>query len=190
MDYLVYRLSELAGSPLPNVLNEEEEAKAARRGEPFRIIRTLLKTELSRRCGAAPQEINFTYGAHGKPHFRQQGFNISHSGDCLCLAFHHSDIGVDVEKIRPRPVAVLAGRFMAEQQLDAFLHRGSPVDEFFFCWCAAEALVKHAGDTIWNAQAYPFLFEAGDIRPLFPHAPQVQLFRPMPGYCGALAYGP
>ncbi len=188
MDYLVYRLSELADIPLPDVLDKQEEAAAARRGKTFRIIRTLLKTELSRRCSVAARDISFTYGAHGKPHFGPQCFNISHSGDCLCLAFHHAEIGVDVEKIRPRPSVTLAKRFMAEQQLDSFLRRNCPEDEFFFCWCAAEALVKHAGDTIWNARAYPFLYESGNIRPLFPHAPQVQLFRPMPGYCGAVAY--
>lgn len=190
MDYLVYRLSEMTGIRLPSVLDEQEEAAAAGRGSLFRITRTLLKTELSRRFGVAAQDIHFTYGAHGKPHFGQQGFNISHSEDCLCLAFHHAEIGVDVEKIRPRPMPALAKRFMADQQLDSFLRRDCPTDDFFFCWCAAEALVKYVGDSIWNAKAYPFLYEAGNIRTLFANAPQVQLFRPMPGYCGALAYSP
>lgn len=188
MDYLTYRLSELSDCVLPHVLDEQEEALAARRGGQFRTVRTLLKTELSRRCGIAAQDIRFTYGKHGKPQFEHMRFNISHSKDCLCMAFHHSDIGVDVEMIRPRPMRALAQRFMAEPQLESFLKRGCRGEEFFSCWCAAEALVKQAGDSIWNVSAYPFLYEDGCITPLFDGAPSVQLFCPLPGYVGAIAY--
>lgn len=188
MNYLIYRLSELPTCPLPDILDEQEEAMATRRGGVFRTVRTLLKTELSRRCGIAARDIRFTYGKHGKPQFEHLGFNISHSGDCLCMAFHHGDIGVDVEMIRPRPMRALAQRFMCKPQLESFMNSGCRTEDFFPCWCAAEALVKQAGDTIWNAPAYPFLYEDGTITPLFDGAPTVQLFRPLPGYVGAIAY--
>ncbi len=190
MDYLVYSMTGIMNGRIPSVLDSHEEEEARQRGEKFRRIRSLLKHELSRRCGIPATEIHFSYGAHGKPSFPQCEFNISHSGDCLCMAFHHTPIGIDVEKIRPRAMNRLAPRFMAAEQLAAFRERGCPVDEFFACWCAAEALVKQAGDTIWNAAAYPFIYSEGNIVPLFGQAPEVRLFTPMPGYCGAIAYRP
>ncbi len=190
MDCLVYSMTEIMNGSIPSVLDFREEEEARLRGEKFRRIRSLLKSELSRRCGIPASEIHFTYGIHGKPTIPQYEFNISHSGDCLCMAFHHAPIGIDVEKIRPRAIERLAPRFMAEEQLAAFRERGCPVAEFFACWCAVEALVKQAGDTIWNAAAYPFIYSEGSIVPLFEQAPEVCLFTPMPGYCGAIAYRP
>lgn len=190
MDYLVYSMTGIMNGIIPSVLDFREEEEARQRGEQFRRIRSLLKCELSRRCGLPATEIHFSYGAHGKPSIPQCEFNISHSGDCLCMAFHHTPIGIDVEKIRPRAMDRLAPRFMAEEQLAAFRERGCPADEFFACWCATEALVKQAGDTIWNAAAYPFIYREGSIVPLFSQAPEVRLFTPMPGYCGAIAYRP
>lgn len=190
MDCLVYSMAEIMNGSIPSVLNAHEEEEARKRGEKFRRIRSLLKRELSRRCGLPATEIHFTYGAHGKPSIPQYEFNISHSGDCLCMAFHHTPIGVDVEQIRPRAIERLAPRFMAAAQLAAFRERGCPVDEFFACWCATEALIKQAGDTVWNAAAYPFIYKEGCIVPMFERAPEVRLFTPMPGYCGAIAYRP
>lgn len=188
MDYLIYRLSALDFTPNLGLLPPAEQAEAARRGNRYAIIRQLLRQELARRTGLSPAEMAFTYSPHGKPEFPPQPFNISHSGDCLCLAFHHRSIGVDVERMRPRRFHQLAGRFMCPEQLEGFLTRGCPELEFYTCWCAAEALVKHAGDTIWNAPRYPFRYNRGHIECLYDLAPCVKTFSPMPGYVGAVAY--
>lgn len=188
MDYLVYSLASLPADAA--LLPPEEQELARKRGNTYVAIRGVLRQELSRRCGEPPAAIHFEYTPHGKPICATQPFNLSHSGDCLCLAFHHRDIGVDVERIRPRNFAALAARFMCDAQLEAFLTRNSPQDEFYACWCAAEALVKHAGDTMWNARAYPFLYQNGHICCQFSPAPTVTLFTPMPGYQGAVAYFP
>lgn len=189
MDYLIYNLAEISSSVAePDLLPPDEQAMAARRGPRFALIRTLLRRELARRTGISAHDINFEYGEHGKPECATQSFNISHSGDCLCLAFHHRAIGVDVEQIRARNYQTLAARFMAAEQYDAFCTRGCRQDEFFACWCAAEALVKHAGDTMWNARNYPFIYAQGRIHCTFDNSPEVQLFTPMPGYCGAVAF--
>lgn len=190
MDYLIYSLSALRTDEIDiSIISDEERAIAARRGKRYAIIRALLRHEISRRHnGTTPADICFTYGAHGKPECELQHFNLSHSGDCLCFAFHHKSVGVDVERIRQRNFASLAERFMAAEQLDFFRKCGCPQTDFFACWCAAEALVKHAGDTMWNARSYPFLYQNGSIVCQFEHAPCVQLFTPMPGYCGAIAY--
>lgn len=189
MDYLVYNLAEIPPETMAQpLLPPDEQAMATRRGGAYALIRTLLRRELARRTSLPARDIRFVYGPHGKPDFVGQRFNISHSGDCLCLAFHHLAIGVDVERVRDRDYRALASRFMAPEQFEAFCARDCPRDEFFACWCAAEALVKHAGDTMWNARNFPFLYTHGQIRCLFEAAPQVRLFTPMPGYSGAVAY--
>lgn len=189
MDYLVYQLSELpAGYSDPTGLPEAEQPAALRRGESYTKCRRILLGELSRRTGLEQGAIHFTYSEHGKPEFPLQPFNMSHSGDCLCIGFHHLPIGVDVERIRPRNYESLAQRFMGEELLADFIRQECPQEMFFACWCAAEALVKHAGDTMWHARNYPFIYRHGRIECLFPDAPEVILFTPLPGYQGAIAY--
>ena len=191
MDYQVYSLAELSSyAPDTSLLPAAEQRVAAQRGEQYARIRSLLRQELQRRTSIPAPEIPITFNQHGKPECNAQPFNLSHSGDCLCMAFHHTAIGVDVERMRPRRFESLAARFMAPEQLGGFLSRDCPPDEFYACWCAAEALVKQAGDTMWNARQYPFVYYSGRIHCLFDGAPAIMLFTPMPGYQGAVAYHP
>lgn len=188
MDYLIYNIPGLNETAIDtSVLSSQEKEEARRRGGDFALIRALLRHEIARRNGVSAAEIPITYGPHGKPECPIQHFNLSHSGECLCLAFHRKPIGVDVERMRPRKFEVLAERFMNAEQLRAFKSRDCPQDEFFACWCAAEALVKLAGDTMWNAKNYPFIYLHGRIVCQFEGAPMVELFSPQPGYCGAVA---
>lgn len=189
MNYLIYRISSLNETVVDtSVLSTAELETARRRNGNYAIIRALLRHEIARRHGISPTEVTFTYGPHGKPGCDIQHFNISHSGDCLSLAFHDKAVGIDVEQMRKRRFESLAERFMSGEQLSAFKSRFCPQDEFFACWCAAEALVKHAGDTMWNAKHYPFSYHNGRIICQFEQAPAVELFTPQPGYCGAVAY--
>lgn len=189
MDYLLFRLPELPEGA-PALLDEAERETYAARGDRFLRVRSQLKRELARRTGTDAAAIRFTYSPAGKPLFAPQPFNISHSGELLCMAFHGGAVGVDIQ--RHRPVAHLRGvaeRILGEEQLAALELFGFPPQEFFDCWCTAEALVKWAGDSIFNARRYPFIYDEGRIRPLFEGAPRVQLFRPAEGYSGAVAYG-
>lgn len=187
MDYLLYRLSDLpAGDDA--LLDAAERAAAEKRGDRYRSIRCVLKRELARRCGCTPQEVQFSIGTHGKLHFAAQPFNISHSGDLLCMAFHEGGIGVDIQEHRSRISAGLAKRIMTAEQYAAYEQRGCPAQEFFDCWCVAEALVKQAGDSIWNVHKYPYRYENGRIIPLFENAPHIKLFTPAPGFSGAVAW--
>lgn len=189
MDYLIYNIATLPQDKADTtVLSPDEQQAAQQRGGNYSLFRSLLRRELSRRTGMAAQDISIRYSEHGKPECDAQPFNISHSGDCLCLAFHHKAVGVDVERIRPRKFEALAERFMCNEQLAGFISRGCPEAEFFICWCTAEALVKHAGDTMWHAKKYPFVYYPGRIECRFHNAPAIHLFAPMPGYQGAVAY--
>lgn len=193
MHYQIYSLDALPAADAADaaLLDTVEKEAYARRGACYLAERMLLRRELSRLSGVPVQDVHFTYNANGKPEFAPQPFSLTHSGNCLCLAFHHRAVGVDVERVRPRNFARLAPHFMAEQQALAFVERGCPMDEFYACWCAAEALVKCAGGSIWQARkSYPFRYENASIAPQFTPAPTVELFSPAPGYAGAVAFLP
>lgn len=171
------------------LLDERERQIHKARGDRYLLVRALLKRELSRRTGIPAEKIRFSYTPNGKPVMPGIHFNLSHSGNQLCLAFHDKPIGVDIQQIRPHaPVTKLAPRIMCPEQLELFLNRGAGTQEFFYCWCIAESLVKQAASTIWQAPRYPFLYHNGAPSPLFSPAPQIELFSPAPGYCGAIAY--
>lgn len=193
MHYLIYQPGS-ASQPLlpPAALDAEEQQTYARRGLPYLQERTLLRRELARLSGIPAEDIRFTYSEHGKPEFAPQPFNLSHSGQLLCLAFHHSAVGVDIEHMRPRTgLARPAKRIMCARQLAAWQERGCPLQEFYTCWCTAEAVIKLYGSSIWQAQQYPFLYHPGDkphIELLWSGAPTVQIFTPAEGYAGAVAY--
>ncbi len=197
MDYLLCNLAEevLQGLADARLLSADERAAAEKRGARYVLTRCLLRRELARRLGGAPQDIRLRYGEHGKPECDGIEFNLSHSGDWLALAFDGKPVGIDIERMRPhRRLNALAARIMAPAQLAAFRERGCPAEEFHACWCTAEALVKQAGASIWQATDYPFVYENGRIR--LPAsggqapAPCVRLFTPAPGYQGAVAYSP
>lgn len=194
MTYLCYRLSSLPATDAEKALLDTAELDSlTSRGSNYLRSRACLKRELARRLNTTPETLSFTIGPHGKPELPQSPlhFNQSHSGELLCLAFHDAPIGVDIERHRPKAATErLASRIMCPQQLAAWQTRGAQAAEFFDCWCAAEALVKHAGLSIWHAGNFPFLWVAGHIRPLFDAAPTLQLFTPAPGYYGAIAYTP
>ncbi len=193
MDYLVFNLAaphvqQLADESL---LSADEREATARRGARYLLVRSLLRRELARRLGGEAAAIRLHYNETGKPLHPDIHFNISHSGDCLAMAFdREAAIGIDVERLRPRArLDALAARIMCAEQLAAFRQRQCPPEEFYACWCAAEALVKCAGTSIWQAGEQPFVFESGRIRPLAEGMPPVRLFCPAPGCMGALAGG-
>ena len=186
MDYLCYHINHIEKkSPDINVLTEEEQAFPPLR----KMARLMLKQELSRRSGHAPSEIKFTPNEHGKPFYQDYHFNVSHSGEMICLAFHSDEIGVDIQKENPRiNVQRLASKIMCEEQLAAFREHGAPLHEFFQAWCVLESLVKCMGSTVWKATDYPFILYPNRVKLNFPAPIAVELFTPAEGYYGAVAY--
>lgn len=190
MDYLLYNLDTIQAAPEDiQLLDAHELEQYTKRGDKYLITRVLLKKELARRSGTPAHEISFDYNEHGKPSWANQHFNISHSASWLCLAFHSAEIGVDIQQIRPvRKMDSIAPRIMNPQQLEYFHTNGSTVEDFFTCWCIAEALVKLHGATIWEACNYPCFYKQGRV--MIPENMAeigIQLFSPAPGFCGAIA---
>lgn len=186
MDYLCYKLQSVESlNPDLTTLTDEERAFPPLR----RMARLLLKQEIARRTGQQPEDILFSYNEHGKPLLNDLHFNVSHSGEMICLAFHSDAIGVDIQKEAPRAtIQRLAPKVMCEEQLQRFREQGEPLSLFFKAWCIMEALVKCEGTTVWNAAAYPFIIYPDHVKLLFPSSIVVELFTPAEGYYGAVAY--
>ena len=114
--------------------------------------RGMLREILGRATGLPPQQIDFTYGAHGKPALRQDPslrFNVSHSGERALYAFSRTgEVGVDIELPRGRRTDDLARRFFApgEQQRLFALEQPARADAFFRLWTCKEAFMKATGE--------------------------------------------
>ncbi|HVI53649.1 MAG TPA: 4'-phosphopantetheinyl transferase superfamily protein [Luteibacter sp.] len=105
---------------------------------------------------AGPDVPPVARGEHGKPYFPAPfgglGFNWSHSGDRALFAIGRGDegfeLGVDVERVRPRPRALeLARRFFAadEAAMLASLPGDAQLNAFLRLWTAKEAVLKANG---------------------------------------------
>lgn len=123
----------------------------------FRYIRAraALRGLLAHHLDIAPAEVALRLAPGGKPFLADPGtalhFNISHSGDLALIALTKgSEIGVDLEAVRPRADdwVALARRYFANEEVDALedYDARERVEAFFRGWTRKEAIVKLLGD--------------------------------------------
>lgn len=122
----------------------------------FVVRRGFLRTILGHYLGAKPDDLEFEYTRYGKPYLGNQfagdeiRFNLSHSHGLVLYAISlNSDIGVDLELVRPELVSEeIAERFFSPTEV-SILH-ALPEDvqprAFFNCWTRKEAFVKARGE--------------------------------------------
>src|SRR5262245_5987926 len=117
---------------------------------------TALRMILASYLHAAPEELVFREGAHGKPFVDCPAdavplrFNLSHSDNLALVAVARGrEVGVDVERVRPvSDMAGIAARFFSPLERQA-LDRVAPdkrLRAFFATWVAKEAYLKACGD--------------------------------------------
>lgn len=120
----------------------------------FTVCRGALRHVIGKRAGIAPAEVEFGYGAYGKPLLRNTGagpieFNLSHAGEWGVVAVsERAAVGIDVEQIRDkRDLAALARRFFTpdEQRGIEALPAAEFVDAFYRVWSRKEAYMKATG---------------------------------------------
>ena len=122
----------------------------------FLLARGLLRRLLGAYLKVIPGQIKFCYTDHGKPYVflkeqhDQIEFNISHSGDIVCMAFvQEAPVGIDVEDILSLPdLDQVASRFFSPgEQLDLNKLSGTEkVAAFYRCWTRKEAVIKACGE--------------------------------------------
>jgi 4'-phosphopantetheinyl transferase len=165
---------------------------------------SLARAWLALELGCDPEMLPLIRDALGRPRLvathRHFDVNWSHSGDGLLVALgENAQVGVDLERVRPRPKALaLAWRFFApaEGRWLAALPQEQRENAFVRLWCAKEAVLKaHGRGLAFGLDKLEFA-DAGDglrllrCDPLLGVAGEWSLreFEPAAGYRGAIAW--
>ncbi len=143
------------------------EPEEVARGKAFRVerlrqnfvvIRGVLRVLLGRYLEDEPERIRLCSRSNGKPyvdHPRRIYFNVSHSDEIALLGFATDrEIGVDVEKIRPKDdLFEVARRFFCPEELEDLMSVESSYrhQAFYACWTRKEAYLKATGDGLFTA---------------------------------------
>lgn len=183
----------LDGLPVAAAVFEHRAPAAA---EP--IARAWLASALD----TAPEALQLERDARGRPHLPGCGAhdcNWSHSGERLLVALAPAGrVGVDLERLRPRPRALeLARRFFSATEADALatLPAAARESAFVRLWCAKEAVLKAHGHGL-SFGLHRLEFGLGDTPRLLacdaalgtPAQWTLRLWTPEPGYVAALAW--
>lgn len=114
----------------------------------FIVSRGALRCILGKYIDQPPTEVEFGIGGNKKPFLTNQPgihFNISHSGDWIIIAVTSSEIGTDIEQLRPdfEYQEILADNFSLGEI--KYLLDNSDPEKFFLLWTRKEALIKISG---------------------------------------------
>jgi 4'-phosphopantetheinyl transferase len=135
-------------------LSDDERERAARfrfdrDRNRFVVCRGNLRELLGERLGVAPADVEFGYGANGKPETRGVEFNVSHSDSRALIAISRARVvGVDLERMnRAFMHEQIPERFFSPGEVRALraLPEAEQVEAFFHCWTRKEAYVKARG---------------------------------------------
>lgn len=101
----------------------------------------------------APIPIDYNYDIYGKPDFADANwhFNLSHSGEYVCLVTDESPVGVDIQQMRPLKNYHLAERFFSEKELikiESYINITEKVECFYDIWVKKESYAKLTGEGI------------------------------------------
>jgi len=140
------------------LLSAEEQERAARYRmerprKDFILTRGTLRSLAAAYLGTTPRDLSFRYSEYGKPILDgpfDLHFNVSHTDGLALIAFVRThQIGIDVEKISPKPDArKLAERFFSVRERHSLekLSGDELQAAFFRCWTRKEAYVKARGE--------------------------------------------
>jgi len=142
---------------LHGLLSLDERNRAARfvfdrHRNDFVTARGRLRMLLADYLGAAPADVQFAYGAHGKPTLLDPSplrFNVSHTDGMAIFAFSlDREVGVDVERIRPDlDIFGVARTVFPAEHIDVLrqLPPAERAKHFYRLWASLEAAVKTTG---------------------------------------------
>lgn len=154
-------------------LSAEERERAQRfysaeLADRWRVSHVALRGIVAEATGREPAALRFDRDANGKPtlpDLRDLSFNLSHAGARALVAISDgTEIGVDVEELRPVPEmsGVAASHFAPEEQATLWAAAESErLVTFYRIWTRKEAYVKATGVGIGPALAR-FAVTAGE----------------------------
>ena len=139
-------------------LSPDERERAARFVFPrdrnhFAAGRAFLRLLLGQYLGIEPGALRFSYGPNGKPALADGRsdlrFNLAHSGALsVCALARGSDLGVDLERLRPiRDAEGVARSAFSPREVARFESLPEPVRlrAFYEAWTRKEAFLKALG---------------------------------------------
>src|SRR5262249_34158358 len=203
-------LSPGALASLAAILAEAESTRATRfrferHRNRFIAARGVLRSILGTHLHCAPDQLQFEYGANGKPaligRFAENlFFNLAHSDDLALIAVSRlGPVGVDVERVRPiADVDQLVARFFSPRENARFQQLSSDEKNiaFFNLWTRKEAWLKATGEGIAHSlNRVEVTFLPGEPARLLslPESSEsnkawaVRELAPAPGFVGAVA---
>ncbi len=138
------------------LLNPEEKARANRfyfdkHKRRFATSRATVRIILSRYLNTAPEQLEFTYNAQGKPaviNSQKLQFNLSHTEDTALLAVGKNfPLGVDIERYSARPYEGIAKTLFSEKEFKDLYKAPTALKPalFFHVWAQKEAFIKACG---------------------------------------------
>ena len=134
---------------LLTAVTEEQRNKALKFKFEEDQIRSLISSSLMNVLSKEP----VLYKENGKPYFANGPyFNISHSGDYVIMAIANKEVGVDIEKNKPKDMSMLLKIFNEAEAKMIKEHA-----DFYYLWCAKESLIKCIGGSINHIKEIPSL---------------------------------
>lgn len=170
-----FRLDDPPRRDAEATLSDAELARARDMTAPaaassFLAAQAAVRKVLSAHTRMPARSIELVRGAHGKPMLGDRAagleFNVSHSGEWGLLAVAATDVGVDVEQVRPRRIHPrFEQRFLTPAERELLrARRGTDGDAaFFVVWSRKEAYLKAAGFGL--AAPFSKVNSAGDTLP-------------------------
>jgi 4'-phosphopantetheinyl transferase len=151
------------------LLDDEERERAGGMADPgarrrFVATRGVARTILAERLGAAPEQLRWQRGAHGKPelagHWQGAQVSLSHSGELAMVAVTgRRPVGVDIQRRSDRLDArALATRYFPGPEARFVAAAGGParqLDRLLRLWVRKEACVKAAGGRLVQGMRLP-----------------------------------
>ncbi|MFN0204701.1 MAG: 4'-phosphopantetheinyl transferase family protein, partial [Planctomycetota bacterium] len=140
-----------------SILSNGERERAARfrfdsHRARFVASHAALRRVLAQYVQIAPEQIEYKFGAHGKPELANIiniHFNLSHSGAAGVLAVSRSGpVGIDIEQMAPiEHVSELVNRNFSKMERTAFMNisESLQLEAFYRCWTGKEAWIKLQG---------------------------------------------
>lgn len=151
-------LSPQAVTHFEHSLPPERAAAAARCRRATQRAQTVLGYILVRYateqvCGQRLNE-DWSYGAHGKPHWNEQPlfFNLTHTPYCVAVVVsEREEVGIDAEVIRPQREG-FAARYFSDREQQEIAVATNPDEALIRLWSAKEAEGKRLGNGLLDMQ--------------------------------------
>lgn len=120
-----------------------------RRGDALTAVTAhrLLCFALKSGYGIEPSPDDWATGEYGKPYLKiaeSIHFNISHSGNMAMCALGGSQVGADIEIVKPYRQG-LETRIMSGSEMQVFLRCEDKINFFYQIWTLKESYLKYTG---------------------------------------------